>query len=76
MNERSSPSTYDSEQDDLTPTKVYHKIAIFDWDNTLFCTQYFQMHIKDYKDLFDEKVSIESFGNFLSYELQTLEEVN
>ena len=78
MNEGSSPSTYESDGNEMEypqSSSNVHKIAIFDWDNTLFSTQYFQMHIKDYRDLFDEKVSIESFGNFLSYELQLLEEV-
>jgi hypothetical protein len=78
MNEGSSPSTYESDvaRDEFPQSLIGEKkIAIFDWDNTLFCTQYFEMHIKDYKGIFEERVSIESFGNFLTYELQILEEV-
>jgi hypothetical protein len=78
MNTGSSPSTYESDQSDSeihqSSTKE-HRIAIFDWDNTLFCTDYFALHIKEYKELFEERVSIESFGKFLSYEFQCLEEV-
>ena len=51
------------------------KIAIFDWDNTLFCTDYFDMLQLDYKGIFSEKKSIEEVGSYLLHELQSLEEV-
>jgi hypothetical protein len=78
MNEGSSPSTYESDgvDSDFQKNPISPKrVAIFDWDNTLYCTQYFELHIKDYKEIFEERASIESFGNFLTYELQILEEV-
>jgi hypothetical protein len=50
-------------------------VALFDWDNTLFCTGYLEMLQVDCKKVFSEEKSIESFGAYLSYELQALEEV-
>ena len=52
-----------------------HKVALFDWDDTLFCTKYFEMLQIDYKAIFSEQKSIEDFGAYLIYEMQLLEEV-
>jgi hypothetical protein len=52
-----------------------HKVVIFDWDDTLFCTKYLDLHVSSYKELFDEKISIDQLGMYLNHELQTLEEV-
>ncbi len=51
------------------------RIALFDWDNTLFCTDYFNIFQLDYKELFSEKKSIEEVGAYLIHELRNLEEV-
>jgi hypothetical protein len=52
-----------------------HKVVIFDWDDTLFCTKYLDLHVSDYKQLFEEKISIDQLGMYLNHELQSLEEV-
>jgi hypothetical protein len=52
-----------------------HNVVIFDWDDTLFCTKYLNMHEVDYKALFSEQKSIEEVSKYLSYELQSLEDV-
>jgi len=79
--------SYSEEQDeseefsDFNDIKTYmkenenRKIAIFDWDNTLFCTEYFDMLKLDYKSIFAEKTSVEDVGAYLVYELRSLEEV-
>lgn len=51
-----------------------HSVVIFDWDNTLFCTQYFEMLQLDFKAIFAEQMSLEDVGAYLLYELQVLEE--
>jgi hypothetical protein len=70
-------STSDTEVSEK-PIKVKNEqqIVIFDWDDTLFCTKYLDLHVSDYKELFEEKISIEQLGMYLNYELQSLEEVN
>ncbi len=50
-------------------------IAIFDWDNTLFCTDYLDMLQLDYKAIFSEQISVEQIGAYLRDEIQKLEEV-
>ena len=73
-----SSNTSDSEDEienfHLEECKV-SKAVIFDWDNTLFCTDYFNMLQLDYKSIFSDKKSLEEEGTYLIYELQSLEEV-
>jgi hypothetical protein len=52
-----------------------HNVAIFDWDDTLFCTKYLEMFKLDYKELFQEKTSIDQIATFLYYEIRKLEDV-
>lgn len=55
--------------------KTVRNVILFDWDNTLFCTDYLNTHKVDFKALFKESVSLESFGGFLSQEIRSLEQV-
>jgi hypothetical protein len=50
-------------------------VALFDWDDTLFCTRYFEMLQIDCKKIFCGQKSLEDYGAYLTYEMQTLEEV-
>jgi hypothetical protein len=75
-----SLNTYDSDGDQIKfqdeEEQQQVSVALFDWDNTLFCTGYLEMLQVDYKKVFSGEKSIESFGAYLCYELQSLEEVN
>ncbi len=63
-------------KDELPEDEVKEvSIALFDWDDTLFCTKYFEILQVDHKLIFSESKSIEDFGMYLIYELQALEEV-
>jgi hypothetical protein len=65
----SSEEKFQEEENDIT-------VALFDWDDTLFCTCYFEMLQIDCKKIFSEEESLENYGAYLTYEMQTLEEVN
>ena len=52
-----------------------HNIVIFDWDNTLFFTQYLDMLKLDYKALFSDQKPLEDEGAYLIEEMRNLEEV-
>ncbi len=67
--EWSEEKIHEFEENDLT-------VAIFDWDDTLFCTRYFEMLQIDAKKIFAEEKSLEDYGAYLVYEMQTLEEVS
>lgn len=73
-----SLNTSDSDGDQIRSEYESEEVcvALFDWDNTLFCTGYLEMLQVDYKKVFSEEKSIESFGAYLCYELQSLEEVD
>lgn len=60
----------------LLQTKQDTTVAIFDWDDTLFCTKYLEMLQIDCKKIFSEEKSLEDYGAYLIREMQTLEEVN
>lgn len=51
------------------------KIAIFDWDDTLFCTSYMEIHKLSYQDIFKGECSLELSMPFLVKELKELENV-
>jgi hypothetical protein len=73
-----SPSSIpsDTEVSERCPDEYNeHKVVIFDWDDTLFCTKYLDLHVSDYRELFEEKISIDQLGMYLNHELQNLEEV-
>ena len=50
-------------------------IVIFDWDNTLFCTDYLEMHKPDYNSIFKGMSSLEELGYYINDELHYLENV-
>lgn len=50
-------------------------IVLFDWDDTLFCTKYLNMHNLNYNDIFSFKASIEEVCCYLNTELRELEQV-
>lgn len=52
-----------------------YTVALFDWDDTLFCTCYFEMLQIDCKKIFSNEKSLEDYGAYLTYEMQTLEQV-
>lgn len=53
----------------------YQKVALFDWDDTLFCTKYMEIHELNYNEIFSCAKSLEDFGSFLTGELKELENV-
>jgi hypothetical protein len=70
----------DSEQETNVSQEIFQRkqqnIVIFDWDNTLFCTDYLAGLKVDFKQLFSEEKSLEEFGFYLIHELQQLEQVS
>ena len=62
--ETSSPNPYE---------KMEKKIAIFDWDDTLFCTKYLETFQINFSDLFSFKYSIEESNPYLLNQLKDLE---
>lgn len=69
-------SDYNSDNDSKVILQDEHNVAIFDWDNTLFCTEYLDLFKIDYKKLFQEQMSIDQIANFLGKDLETLQDVN
>ena len=53
--------------------KMEKKIAIFDWDDTLFCTKYLETFQINFSDLFSFKYSIEESNPYLLNQLKDLE---
>lgn len=51
-------------------------IALFDWDDTLFCTKYMEIHELNYSDIFSCSKSLDDFCPFLTGELKELENVS
>ena len=52
---------------------VSKTLLIFDFDDTLFCTNYFDSFSLPYKDIFDFKVSLEQTNTCLFKEIEELE---
>ena len=52
---------------------VSKKLVIFDFDDTLFCTKYFDTFSLSYQDIFSFKTSLEEINLFLFKELVELE---
>ena len=48
-------------------------ISIFDWDDTLFCTKYFDTFNLNYSDIFSFKTSLQDSNPYLLNELKDLE---
>jgi hypothetical protein len=73
-----SRNTHDSDSEDIKSFQDGEDITvtIFDWDNTLFCTQYLEILQVDIKKIFSNEKSLEDFGAYLNHEMQFLEEVN
>lgn len=79
MNDYSSASTGDeasqnSSQKNLK-ISLYQKVAIFDWDDTLFCTKYLDALEINLLDLFSFKISLENNFSYLVTEFNELENV-
>jgi hypothetical protein len=56
-------------------SSLEHTVVIFDWDNTLFCTDYLEMLKPNYESIFSGESSLEDLGCYLSEEMLTLENV-
>lgn len=56
-------------------TTFQHKIIIFDWDNTLFCTKYLEMLNPDFESIFSGRSCLEDLGSYLMDEISNLERV-
>jgi len=54
----------------ISPSKT---LLIFDFDDTLFCTKYFDTFSLPYKDIFDFKLSLEQTNPCLFKEIKELE---
>ena len=76
-------STFQSTNSDSTRTansspNPYEKtlekrIAIFDWDDTLFCTKYLETFQLNFTDIFSFKYSLEETNPYLLNQLKDLE---
>lgn len=51
-------------------------VAIFDWDDTLFCTKYIETLQLNLQDIFSFKLSFEDNYSYLVSEFKELEEVS
>ncbi len=56
-------------------TTSQHKVIIFDWDDTLFCTKYLEMLKPDYEAIFKGRSCLEDLGSYLLDEVSMLERV-
>ena len=61
----SSPNPYEK--------KMEKRIAIFDWDDTLFCTKYLETFQLNFTDIFSFKYSLEETNPYLLNQLKELE---
>ena len=61
----SSPNPYEK--------KMEKRIAIFDWDDTLFCTKYLETFQLNFTDIFSFKYSLEETNPYLLNQLKDLE---
>jgi hypothetical protein len=61
----SSPNPYEK--------KLEKRIAIFDWDDTLFCTKYLETFQLNFTDIFSFKYSLEETNPYLLNQLKELE---
>ena len=61
----SSPHPYEK--------KMEKRIAIFDWDDTLFCTKYLETFQLNFTDIFSFKYSLEETNPYLLNQLKELE---
>ena len=50
-------------------------VIIFDWDNTLFCTDYLKAQKLDFASIFDCKTSLEDQAFYLKSQIEDLEKV-
>ena len=55
---------------------TYQKIALFDWDDTLFCTKYLENHQINYSDIFSFDKTLDDFCGYLKREFDELEKVS
>lgn len=64
----SSPNPFNTE------TQKDKNIAIFDWDDTLFCTKYFENFNINLQKVFDYKTDLETENPFLKKEILNIED--
>lgn len=80
MNDISCESTYtslsqNSSLKNFSPNST-QKVAIFDWDDTLFCTKYVETLQMNIVDIFSFKISFEENFSYLVSEFNDLENVS
>lgn len=50
-------------------------VIIFDWDNTLFCTDYLKAQKLNFCSIFDSKTTLEEEAFYLKSQIENLEKV-
>lgn len=79
MNDTSSESTYSTISGSSSiknfEIKAEEKVAIFDWDDTLFCTKYIETLQVNVSEVFSFRISFEDNYSYLVSELNELENV-
>lgn len=75
--ESSTKSETSSVTDDEKSYKLNEKslVIIFDWDNTLFCTDYLKAQKIDFGSIFDGKRTLEEEAFYLKSQIEDLEKV-
>ena len=80
MNDNSAESTCQSISQNSSvknyKTDLRQKVAIFDWDDTLFSTSYIQNMNLNLNDIFSFKISFEDNFGYLTTEFQELQNVS
>lgn len=79
MSDVSGESTYQSQSLGSSvknyDTKGTQRVAIFDWDDTLFCTKYIEALQLNLVDIFTFKTSFEENYSYLKKEFEDLQNV-
>jgi hypothetical protein len=70
---KSSQANSETSSSSGEPSLLSKTLIIFDFDDTLFCTKYFDTFSLPYKDIFSCKVSLEEINPCLIRELKQLE---
>ena len=71
--EKLTPSNSDTASTTGEGVSIAKTLLIFDFDDTLFSTKYFDSFSLPYKDIFDFKVSLEQLNPCLFKEIKELE---
>ena len=77
QSESSTKSETSSVSGDEISSKLNEKslVIIFDWDNTLFCTDYLKAQNIDFCSIFDGKRTLEEDAFYMKSQLEDLEKV-